>query len=181
LRCLSTLRKTKEEIYMRLNLPNLGITRKAPIYTRASPLIPQKGGYPIQLTKKGNNKEGIGINDLQSEPTTVSIQGKTLVMPTYSPYMMQGAVDNIRLSNAGLAAQNDKIAEDLAAPRNNVIRQPMIPYKHLSQDELEAKSKVESEQAYETYLSNEKQAADPSSDPTWIMRPPQIGPKTNFR
>lgn len=195
---------------MKINMPKLNLPKPPNAwnqavksntgvrYVRESPLIPQKGGYPIQLNQRTPGGPGIRLEDLESEPAVVTnkVSGgeRMRLVATYNPYMMKDAQTTLREQNRHLEAENEVIAKELGRPSNNAYKEPLDPYKPilnpkarqsntneqqeaLLNAELEKRSKEEQERASETYISNERRASDPAGDPTFVLRGPQEGPK----
>jgi len=167
-------------------------------YVRESPLIPQKGGYPIPLNMKTSGSDGIKLEDLESGPAmpAQTPQGVRLVAH-YNPYLMKGASQALREQNKPLDAENDAIAVSLASGWRGTIKQPIQPYKPLlkpnatepteeelstaiSNTELEEKSKAEEKRAFETYVTNERTASNPAGNPLWVLKTPGQGPRQDL-
>jgi hypothetical protein len=116
-------------------------------YKMKSPLVPEEGGYPIQLNMPTSGGTGIKLEDLESEPTIVTKkggQGMRLVA-TYSPYLMKGSTSIIRAQNEPLEAENERIAISMASQWRGAIKQPATPYKPLLRND--APDATEDEQA----------------------------------
>ncbi len=171
-------------------------------YVRESPLIPQKGGYPIQLNQSTSGGTGIKLEDLESEPIRIIQNTPTgpqiRLIPSYSPFVMKGATEHMRKANANLDAENERIAVGLTSQWNGMLKLPQKPYAPLlkknapevteeelstavSNTELEEKSKEEEKKAFDTYVDNEKRASDPTGNPTWILRTSGQGPDKTFK
>jgi hypothetical protein len=163
------------------------------VYKRQSPLTPPKEGYPIILG------QGMGMKDLEPELTIVHKKGGEMrYVETRNPYLSLGATQAIREQNLGKEAEIEKVAVDLEHQWNRPFKAPTTPYKPilnpdakdatfdeqaeaLSNAELERKSKEEEQNSFDTMMSNERTASDPSGDPLWIQRSPGQGPKKNFK
>ena len=104
-------------------------------YSLESPLTPAKEGYPIKLYEQTSGSSGIGVEDLEPEPTRLiqnTAQGTKLsLMNTHSPYRMKGSQEHLRACNALLDAENEQIANDLELQENRAFREPEEPYKPL--------------------------------------------------
>lgn len=191
----------------KIPLPNVNAWKQAldkpatQKYSRESPLIPQKGGYPIPLNMPTSGGTGIKLEDLESEPTIVTKKSGNSeairLVATYNPYLMRGATNTLREQNRPLEAENDAIAVSLASGWRGTIKQPVQPYKPLlkpnaiepteeelstaiSNTELEEKSKAEEKRAIETYISNERAASNPAGNPIWVLKTPGQGPRQDL-
>jgi hypothetical protein len=73
-----------------------------------SPLMPQKGGYPIILG------QGIEAEDLEVEYIPFKDGDKDRLIAVRNPYLMKGATKAIRALNNGRETELEEIAEQIA-------------------------------------------------------------------